>query len=90
MTGHQQRMKRLLFDLSDTFDRYVTEDNHSIEGGPNKIQDALNAHRDALNEFAEVIKDHEGAISQMMTQGNESIPELPLSSFVLSPVPEKR
>jgi len=90
MTGHQQRMKRLLFDLSDTFDRYVTEDNHSIEGGTNKIQDALNAHRDALNEFAEVIKDHEGAISQMMTQSDESIPELPLSSFVLSPVPEKR
>ncbi|HLH36358.1 MAG TPA: hypothetical protein VKX41_16930 [Alloacidobacterium sp.] len=90
MAEHQQRMKRLLFDLSDTLDRYITEDNHSIEGGPNKIQDALDAHRDALNEFSEVIKDHEGAISQMMTQDDESIPELPPSSSVLLPPPEAR
>lgn len=90
MAAHQQRMKGILFDLVDTFNRYVAEDNHSIEGGPNKIQDALDAHRDALNEFAEVIKDHEGTISQMMTHGDELIPELPLSSSVLLPLSEKR
>ncbi len=90
MAGHQQRMKTILFDLSDTFNTYVTADDQSIEGGPNKIQDALNAHRNALNEFADAIKDHDNAVSQMMTNGNELIPELPLSSSALSPLPEKR
>lgn len=90
MAGHQQRMKTILFDLSDTFNTYVATDDHSIEGGPNKIQDALKAHRDALAELADAIKDHESAISQMMSNGDESIPELPLTSSALLPLPEKR
>lgn len=36
------------------------------------------------------LKDHEGAMSQMMTQGDVLIPESPLSRFALSPRPEKR
>ena len=90
MTDHQQRMKAILSDLSDTFNTYVTVDDHTIEGSPNKIQDALNAHRVALNKFADVIKDHDGAISQMTANGAESIPMLPLSDLSLLQLPEKQ
>ncbi len=65
MAEHQQRMKGILCDLSETFDTYVAADNHSIEGGPDKIEDALAAHRDALNDFANAIQDHEQAMTQM-------------------------
>ena len=90
MAEHQQRMKAVLFDLSDTFNTYVTVDDHSIEGSPNKILDVLNSHRAALNEFADVIKDHDGAISQMKANGAESIPMLPLSELGLLQLPDKQ
>lgn len=67
MAEHQQQMKSALFYLSDTFYTYLAADDHSIEGGPNKIEDALTAHHDALNDFAHAVKDHEQAMAQMMT-----------------------
>lgn len=70
MAEHQQRMKGILYDLSETFDTYVAADNHSIEGGPDKIEDALAAHRDALNDFANAIQDHEQAMTQMMAHAS--------------------
>jgi len=72
MAEHQQRMKGLLFNLSSTFETYVQADNSSIEGSPNKIEDALEAHRDALNDFAAAIKDHEQAVAQLMPGGTDS------------------
>lgn len=88
MAEHQQRMNSIAFDLSETFDAYVTEDNHSIEGGPNKIEDALNAHREALKSFADLIKEHEQAVNQMMPPAErEGVPSAlaPESISVLSP-----
>lgn len=67
MDEHQREMKSALFYLSDTFHTYLTADDRSIEGGPNKIEDALAAHRDALNDFDRAIKDHEQAMAQMMS-----------------------
>ncbi len=66
MAEHQQQMRSALFYLSDTFYTYLAADDHSIEGGPNKIEDALTAHRDALNDFDHAVKDHEQAMAQMM------------------------
>jgi uncharacterized protein YukE len=71
MAEHQQRMRGILFDLSDTFYTYLTVDDHSIEGPPNKIEDALVAHRDALNDFASAIQEHEQAMAQMMTHASD-------------------
>ena len=71
MAEHQQRMKAILYDLSNTFDTYVTADDHSIEGGPNKIDDALDAHRNALTDFADVVRDHEKTMAQMMTHASD-------------------
>ncbi len=71
MAEHQQRMKAIAFDLSNTFDAYVTVDDHSIEGGPNKIADALDAHRAALVDFANAVRDHEQAMTQMMTHASD-------------------
>lgn len=65
MAEHQQQMKSALFHLSDTFDTYLAADDRSIEGGPDKIEDALTAHRDALNDFAQAVKGHEQAIAHM-------------------------
>lgn len=76
MAEHQQRMNAMLSDLSDTFNTYLTVDDNSIEGSPNKIQDAL--------------KDHESAISQMTANCAESIPMLPLSDLGLLRLPEKQ
>ncbi len=71
MAEHQQRMKAILYDLSNTFDTYVTVDDHSIEGGPNKIEDALDAHRRALVDFANAVRNHEQAMTQMMTHASD-------------------
>ncbi len=67
MDEHQREMKSALFYLSDTFHTYLTADDRSIEGEPNKIEDALTAHRDALNDFDHAVKDHEQAMAQMMS-----------------------
>ena len=101
MAEHQKRMKAILFELSNTFDNYLTVDDHSIEGGPNKIQDAFDAHRDALNDLADAIKDHEQAVARMMTGGADHgdvlLTPLPESTLAPSPagskhspLPEKR
>ncbi len=68
MAGHQQRMKEILFDLSTTFDNYVKADDHGIDQ-PYLVEESLDAHRDALNEFADAIKDHEHAVAQLTVNG---------------------
>jgi hypothetical protein len=67
MSEHQQRMKVILHDLSNTFDTYVTADNHSMEAGPNKIEGALDAHRAALVDLAKAVRDHEQEMTRMMS-----------------------
>ncbi len=68
MAGHQQRMKEILFDLSTSFDNYVKADDHGIDQ-PYLLEETLEAHRDALNELADVMKNHEQDIAQMMVNG---------------------
>ncbi len=68
MAGHQQRMKEILFDLSTTFDNYLKADDHGIDQ-PYLVEETLDAHRDALNEFADAIKDHEHDVVQMRVNG---------------------
>lgn len=65
MVLHQQQMKAALYALFDTFDTYVKADDSSIEGSPEKIKDALDAHRNALKDFADAIHDHEQAVAQL-------------------------
>jgi len=68
MAGHQQRMKEILFDLSTTFDNYVKADDHGIDQ-PYMVEETLDAHRDALNELADAIKDHQQVVAQMTVNG---------------------
>ncbi len=68
MASHRQRMKEILFDLSTTFDNYVKADDHGIDQ-PYLVEETLDAHRDALNEFADSIKEHEQATAQMTVKG---------------------
>ncbi len=70
MSEHQQRMKVILHDLSNTFDIYVTADDHSMKAGPNKTDDALEAHRDALVGFANAVRDHDQEMARMMTHAS--------------------
>ena len=100
MAGHQQRMKEILFDLSTTFDNYVKADDHGIDQ-PYMVEETLDAHRDALNELAGVIKDHEHDVAQITANGgghrNEqsgpvsvSIPALSPATFRHAFLPDRR
>ncbi len=101
MAGHQQRMKEILIDLSTTFDNYIKADDHGIDQS-HMIERTLHAHRDALNELADAIKDHEQAAAQMTVNGAHhsnaqsgpvppvSIPVLPLAASSHASLPATR
>jgi len=101
MAEHQQRMKEILFDLSTTFANYVKADDHGIDQ-PYLVEESLDAHRDALNEFADAMKDHEQAIAQMTGNGahhgntqsgqvsSASIPAISLSASRHASLPDRR
>ncbi len=90
MAGHQQRMKEILFDLSTTFDNYVKADDHGIDQ-PYLVEESLDAHRDALNEFADAIKDHEHVLAQLTVNGadHRSAQSGPISASI-PPLPDRR
>ena len=100
MASHQQRMKDILFDLSTTFDNYVKADDHGIDQ-PYMVEETLDAHRDALNELADAIKDHEQDIARITVNGaahkntrpgkvSASIPAISSSASSHAPLPDRR
>ena len=68
MAEHQKQMDSAIDELTSTFHEYLNADDHSIDQ-PYVMETALEAHRDALEDFAGVIKDHEHAVARMTVNG---------------------